>query len=444
MSALRTVGFTALVLALAASTSIRGSEPDQFSKLKTAILPRKSISPHERASAVVQLTPDLVLWDAQKKIIPTSAGHLYLVEQDNGTERLLFDLNDGTRGWVKKDVVVPLAVANEYFSRQVKANPRAPFFFLMLGVVRFENDDLAAALANVDQAVKLEPKNVSALLVRAYLRQWHRELKLALADVNQAIALDPRNSHAHVERAVFECNGKEYDKCLRDLDEAVKLGSQSAVIPICRGVVHLDKGDRQQAIVEFTEAIKTDPRNPDAYCGLASVFLSHGDTKKALTVFDRAIEADPKSPDSHGNRAVVYLALGKYDKAVDDLDEVISVAPESVRALKERTWILATCPHESVRNGDLAVMSGRRACDITGWNEPHCLATLAAAYAESGEFELAVDMQQKAIDALDKTSRERREYQKVLDRYKAKKPYRHLNVFQEIGVASFKPVKKTD
>lgn len=89
MSALRSVGFTALVVALAASTSIRGSEPDQFSKLKTAMLPRKSISPHERASAVVQLTPDLVLWDAQKKITPTSAGHIYLVEQDNGATAAL-------------------------------------------------------------------------------------------------------------------------------------------------------------------------------------------------------------------------------------------------------------------------------------------------------------------------------------------------------------------
>jgi tetratricopeptide (TPR) repeat protein len=444
MSALRTVGFIVLALLLLPSQPTRGSEPDPYSKLKIAILPRKSTSPHDRGSAVVQLTPQLVLGDGQKKIIPTGVGHIYLVEKDNGTQLLLFDLNDGTRGWVTKNAVVPLSTADQYFSRQVQTNPRDAFFFLMRGVVRFENDDLAGALADVDQSLRLEPKNVSALLERAYLRQWHKERDLALADVNQAIALEPRNSYAYVERAVLECNSKEYDKCLHDLDQAIKLGSQTAVIPICRGIIQLDKGDRRQALAEFDEAIKADPKHPDAYCGLAWVFLSKGDTKKAIAVFDRAIEADPKSPESHGNRAIVHLALGKYDKAVDDLDDVIKAAPNSARALKERAWILATCPQESVRSGEQAVISGRRACEITGWKEPHCMATLAAAYAESGDFESAVDLQQKAIGALPLKSRERHELQKVLDRYKAKKPYRHLNVLQEIGIASYKPAKKSE
>jgi tetratricopeptide (TPR) repeat protein len=429
---------------LAVCTHGRGSEPDHVSKLRTAILPRKSTSPHDRESAVVQLTPELVLWDRQNKIVPTCAGHVFLVEQDNGRQRLLFDLNDGTRGWVMKNVVVPLSVADEYFSRQVKTDPRNSFFALMRGVVRFENDDLDGAFADVDLALRLDPKNVSALLLRAYLWQWRTQLDKALADVNQAIALAPRNSYAYVERAVFQFNKKDYEHCLRDLDEAVKLGSQTAVIHICRGIIHLDKANRNEAVAEFHEAIKSDPKHPDAYCGLASAFLRHGDTKKAIAVFDAAIEADPRSPDSHGNRAVLYLSLGKYDKALDDLDDVISAAPGSARALKERAWILATCPQESVRNGEHAVTSATRACEITGWKDPHCLAALAAAYSETGDYDSAANSQQRALDLMPGTSPEKREYRKVLDRYKARKPYRHLNLLQEMGIASVRPPKKSN
>ena len=76
-----------------------------------------------------------------------------------------------------------------------------------------------------------------------------------------------------------------------------------------------------------------------------------------MKVLDQAVEIDPLCADSHGNRAVVFLSLGRYDKAIDDLDEVVKVAPNSARALRERAWILATCPDAKVRNGEQAVSS---------------------------------------------------------------------------------------
>src|SRR5580658_3559410 len=123
------------------------------------------------------------------------------------------------------------------------------------------------------------------------------------------------------------------------------------------------------------------------------MFLMNGKPDKAKKVLDQAVEIDPLCADSHGNRAVVLLSLGQYDKALDDLDEVVKVAPNSVRALREQAWILATCPDAKVRNGELAVTSAKRACELTDWKDPHCLSTLAAAHAESGHFEEAVKWQ---------------------------------------------------
>ena len=77
-----------------------------------------------------------------------------------------------------------------------------------------------------------------------------------------------------------------------------------------------------------------------------------------------------------------------------------------------------------MRNGKKAVEYATKACELTGWKVGFSLDNLAAAHAESGNFEEAVKRQEVAIQAgfaneeIMKGARER------LELYKAKKPYR--------------------
>ena len=199
-------------------------------------------------------------------------------------------------------------------------------------------------------------------------------------------ALDPRNAYAFVERGVFEYSKKEYDKALIDFQRAIDLGSQSAVIYIARGMILLHKRDPNKAFAELKRAQEIDPRHPDVHAAIASMFMMQGKNDKALKVLDQAVALDPQCADSHGNRAVVFLAMGKYDEALDDLEEVLRLAPDSARQ-RERAWILATCPDAKIRNGEQAMLSASKACELTGWSEPHTLAILAAACSEAADFE---------------------------------------------------------
>lgn len=79
------------------------------------------------------------------------------------------------------------------------------------------------------------------------------------------------------------------------------------------------------------------------------------------------------------------------------------------------------------RDGKKALKNARKACDLRG-GKFYSLDTLAAAYAENGEFEKAAQWQTKAIDMLAKNKNATEKHKQVLrsrlELYKQGKPYR--------------------
>jgi serine/threonine-protein kinase len=66
-------------------------------------------------------------------------------------------------------------------------------------------------------------------------------------------------------------------------------------------------------------------------------------------------------------------------------------------AYNYRAWLWATCPEPEFRDGKKAVESATKACELSKWKERNDLDTLAASYAETGDFDQAVKWEEKAI-----------------------------------------------
>ena len=71
--------------------------------------------------------------------------------------------------------------------------------------------------------------------------------------------------------------------------------------------------------------------------------------------------------------------------------------PENAGTLNFLGWIRATCPQDDLRDAEQAIRDAVRACQLTDYGMPGFLDTLAAAYAEAGQFEEAVRWQEQAI-----------------------------------------------
>ncbi len=125
------------------------------------------------------------------------------------------------------------------------------------------------------------------------------------------------------------------------------------------------------------------------------------------------------------NRAKTKMSGGKFAEAISDCEEAVRVDPGYALLLNGLAWLRATCLVAEFRDGARAVEQASKACELTNFKKAHYVGTLAAAYAEAGDFDSAVKQQKKAIDLL--TAEEeylRADFEERLKLYQSGKPYR--------------------
>jgi Zn-dependent protease len=123
--------------------------------------------------------------------------------------------------------------------------------------------------------------------------------------------------------------------------------------------------------------------------------------------YDDAVEHFSKVIDAGGepgvlvaaltNRGIVESRRGNWQRAIDDYSEALRLQPKLATAHNNLAWLLATCPVDALRNGQEAFERATWACKATGWSNPSCMGTFAAACAEIGDFSQAVRWQKRAI-----------------------------------------------
>jgi hypothetical protein len=69
-----------------------------------------------------------------------------------------------------------------------------------------------------------------------------------------------------------------------------------------------------------------------------------------------------------------------------------------LQTLNDTAWVLATSRDASIRNGNEAIVLAEHAVQLSSAREPAILGTLAAVYAETGSFDKAIELEQRAVE----------------------------------------------
>ncbi|MEW6259753.1 MAG: tetratricopeptide repeat protein [Thermodesulfobacteriota bacterium] len=183
----------------------------------------------------------------------------------------------------------------------------------------------------------------------------------------------------------------------------------------------------EDALVVYNELIGKRSSDSQLYHNRGVAYLHTGQLDKALADFNESITLDPKNAEAYNSRGVCWFYKGDYEKAVQDYTRAIECNPQLTRAYNQLAWILSVCPNPRIRNGSRAVELAKKAVEL----EPSAYHydTLAAAYAEAGQFKDAVKIQKRALlmQLTEGRTQALERYTERLRSYEAKKPWRERN-----------------
>jgi serine/threonine-protein kinase len=320
----------------------------------------------------------------------------------------------------------------------------------------------ARAVADYTRVLEEEPDAVDAHVGRAKCLVKLGEPERALADLSRALELVPDDAAVAFERGHLYCDQGDDEKGVADLTRAIEHGGPLRA-RLYRGIALSRLKRYDEAIADQDAVLAGDPSPEDRCWALTErgeVYANQGRRERAIQDFDAALAIEVGVPalPLHAlmNRAWAYQDLGQIDRAVQDYDEILRRRPEHPRAhgfraeahqkrgdwaaaladhrrQAERTpddpaawgyvaWILATCPDAALRNGPEAIALARKACELGGPTDGDALDTLAAAFAECGQFDEAVQWAGKALELV--REEEKAAVKARLERYRAGLPYR--------------------
>jgi tetratricopeptide (TPR) repeat protein len=164
------------------------------------------------------------------------------------------------------------------------------------------------------------------------------------------------------------------------------------------GVGYEQRHEYAEAVEEFQHALSEEPNHVESLYLLASCLARLDREQEALPFALRAVQLAPYSPVAQGLMGSLLCDVGRYAEALAYLEAAHAGRSEDVSVANNLAWVLATCPDPLYRNGPRAVELARWACEATAYKSPPLLDSLAAAYAESGQFEQAIRTTEQAIE----------------------------------------------
>jgi protein O-mannosyl-transferase len=242
-------------------------------------------------------------------------------------------------------------------------NPECWMAHTNLGIVLLQKGQLNDGIAHYRAALRMQPDS------------WDAEYNLGAALLAQG-KVDEAISHC--ERAVaMEPN---------DPDGQVSLGNAL-----------LEKKRIDEAIIHYQKAMAIWPDHFLARYSLGQAFLEKGELDTAIAHCRAALLIRPDDADCHTVLAAALDEKGETAEAIQHYEKALKIFPQSISALTNLAWLLATSPSESLRNGGKAVEIARLADQLSGGTNTVVLRTLAAAYAETGQFGKAIESARTAV-----------------------------------------------
>src|SRR5437773_10101504 len=242
-------------------------------------------------------------------------------------------------------------------------NPECWMAHTNLGIVLLQKGKLNDGIAHYRAALQMQPDS------------WDAEYNLGTALV----------AKGEVDEAILHC------------DRAVAIQPNDPDAQVSLGDALLKKRRVEEAIVHYHKAMALRPDYFLALYGLGSALLEKGELDTAVQYCRAALLIRPDDADCHTVLAVALDEKGETAEAIYHYEKAVQISPKSISALTNLAWLLATSSNDALRDGNKAVKLAGEANQLLVGTNPVVLRTLAAGYAETGQFAKAIESAEAAV-----------------------------------------------
>jgi tetratricopeptide (TPR) repeat protein len=305
-----------------------------------------------------------------------------------------------------------------------------PLTLVLLAEKLVDAEKYEEALKVVDQAIEVNPDIPKAYRIRGQINLSLENEEAAAEDITRAIELEPRNLESLRIRANAYYSLKKYDEALKDVEKILVFDPQNGGAIYLRSFIYAAMEKYEPAIEDMKFLVAGIPDEPMFKNSLAMLYNSADMPRKAIRIYDEVLTDDPDDVSALRGRGDSRLSTGEHNLAADDYEKALKLDENDDGVLNNLAWVLATSPDDAVRNGKRSLELSLKAAELTEYKQAHILSTLAASYAEIGDFENALKWSEKSVE-LAEPGRQFDDLNKELASYQRKEAWRELKVVDE-------------
>ena len=247
-------------------------------------------------------------------------------------------------------------------------------FYIQRARLSMSNEQIGAAMRDINTALSLDRKNIDAHLVLADIYYFLGDEDNILLTLNKACEYAPLDSRPIVKLSELSFLQGNVQLANAYIDKALELDRFNPRAYYMRGMIALSANDTVVALKNFMtarvqkddfvepkvqiahiyaaqgdtlakaffeEALAVSPEDYAMHYDYAMYLQENGFPEQALLCYDRLLEIIPNNPNFIYNKGYVYLVyLGDNEKAIECFEKVLELEPTSVNALfnKGRTY----------------------------------------------------------------------------------------------------------
>ena len=287
-----------------------------------------------------------------------------------------------------------------------------------------------AAQRSLTTSVKLDPTYAPAHLNLADILSKTAQQARGAQAVNlyqqaaqhyrDAIRYEPDNFDSNFGLGFVLARMGQIDEAILSMDAASKLAPKKWEAQLAAAKLLASKGSFTEAIARMTAAVANHPENENLVSELSGLLIAGGKYNDSIKQSQTFLKTHPNSKFLQARMGDAYFFGGQASQALKEYSKLNATPLLSLKKI----WIHSTTDNPDLQNKELVEQYIRSSMAKTPSNDPLARQVLAAALAQTGDFNSAYRMQVSVSRMFRRGTAQSKTASHFLQNYQNKKPAR--------------------